>query len=176
MKKTETIKILGVIAAAYPNMKEITEIQINVWHESLKDLEAKPVQIAVQQYILEGTFPPSVAEIRKRAIAITKPELPDATTAYGEVQQAIKKFGYYRESEAMETLSPAARRTAKAMGWREMCHSEKPDVTRGQFLKMYETVLKREQTAALLPEGMKKEIEQIRDMTLQLSERLSLPE
>jgi len=174
MKKSETIQILGVIAAAYPNMKEINETQIKVWHESLKDLEAKTVQLATQQYILEGTYPPSIAEIRQRATAITQPEIPTATEAYEEVQRAIRNYGYSREAEALETLSPIARKTARAMGWREICHSEKPDVIRGQFLKMYEIEAQREQAAAILPEDITRQIKQIRAATQELAERLQL--
>ena len=174
MKKTETIQILGVIASAYPNMKEITDMQIRVWHESLKDLETKAVQIAVQKYILEATFPPSVAEIRQRAIYATRPQLQTATEAYGDLVKAIRNYGYNREAEALETLSPVARKTAKAMGWREICHSEKPDIIRGQFLKMYEILAKREEEESLIPLELKNEIKQLREVTNKLSERLKL--
>lgn len=174
MKKTEVISILGVIAAAYPNMKEITEVQIDVWYHSLKDMEAKAVQIAVQQYILEGTFPPSVAEIRQRAINITQPELPEKTEAWNEVQEAIKRYGYAREKEAMESMSEVTRKTAKSMGWREICHSQKPDVVRGQFLRMYDSMAEREKTDRIMPLELKEQTRKMRELTAGLSNKMQL--
>ena len=174
MKKPDLIKVMGIIAAAYPNMKDITEVQINVWFHSLKDLDIKAVQLAVQQYILEGTFPPSVAEIRKRAMAVLTPELPEKTEAWEQVMGAIKKFGYARETEALKSMEPVVARAAKSMGWREICHSQKPDVVRGQFLRMYESISERQNRDNLIPLEMKEETKQLREMTNQLTSKMAI--
>jgi len=47
------------------------------------------------------------------------------------------------------------------MGWQSICMSDKIDVVRGQFVKMYETHQKRESEQALLPPAVRDTIAQI---------------
>lgn len=171
MKKSDTIKILGMLAAAYPNMKEINEIQVEIWHECLKDIDKDAALVAIKKNILESPYPPTIADIRKQVVEVSTPKQLDASEAWGEVMQAIKSYGYYREKEAMESMSPVAARTAKYMGWQEICHSEKPDVIRGQFLKMYGTVVEREYQERLLPQELKGEM---KALTEKLGNQFSL--
>lgn len=163
MTKPEVIKLLAIIAAAYPNMKEVNEVQINIWYDCLKDIDVKVALTAIKKHILESTFPPSIADIRKQVAEITMPETAklDGTTAWGEVLKAIKEYGYYREEEALANMSPMTAKVVKYMGWREICLSEQPDVIRGQFLKMYEILSNREKQDRLLPLDFKQNMEQI---------------
>ena len=163
MKKKEVIKLLGIIAAAYPNMKEVDEVTVAIWYECLKDVDVKPAQAAVKKHILESIFPPSIADIRKQVVAVTMPEGQklDGATAWGEVVSAIKNYGIYREKEALASMSETTRKVVKYMGWREICLSENPGVVRGQFLKMYDAITQREKQNQLLPETFRQEIKQI---------------
>lgn len=163
MTKPEVIKLLAMLAAAYPNMKEVNELQVELWYDCLKDIDAKVALSAVKKNILESPFPPAVADIRKQVAEVTtlENERLESAEAWGEVIKAIKHYGYYREKEALESMSPVTAKVAKYMGWQEICHSEKPDVVRGQFLKMYETVAERERQNRLLPLDFKEEITQI---------------
>ncbi|SCG82697.1 hypothetical protein DW1_1124 [Proteiniborus sp. DW1] len=167
MTKPEVIKLLAMLAAAYPNMKEVNEVQINLWYDCLKDIDTKVALAAIKKHILESTFPPSIAEIRKQVMEVATPanEKLDGASGWGEVIKAIKEYGYYREKEALESMTPVTRKVVKYMGWQEICHSEKPDVVRGQFLKMYETVAEREKQDRLLPETFREEIKQISENT-----------
>lgn len=179
MTKPEVIKLLAMIAAAYPNMKEVNEVQINIWYDCLKDVNKDIALASVKKHILESTFPPSVAEIRKQVMEVTTPsnEKLDGSTAWGEVLKAIKEYGYYREEEALKSMSPITAKVAKYMGWREICHSEKLDVVRGQFLKMYEILSNREKQDRLLPLDFKQNMEQIAESNKaikELASRLSL--
>ena len=57
-----------------------------------------------------------------------------------------------------------SRRTAevvKRISWREICQSENLSVIRGQFIKIYESLEKRERKSMKLPEGIRREIEGI---------------
>lgn len=162
MKKTETVQLLAVVNAAFPNM-QVTEAMVSLWHELLGDLDFGIAKMAVKKLILESPYPPTIADVRKRAVEITTlpEERIDASEAWGEVMKAIRFYGYYREAEAMESMPPMVAKVAKYMGWQEICHSERPDVVRGQFLRMYETVANREKQDRLLPVAMRDEIRRL---------------
>ncbi|TCU72894.1 loader and inhibitor of G40P protein [Tissierella praeacuta] len=163
MRKSEVIKLLGMISGAYPNMKEITDLTVDIWYDCLKDMDIEVALLAIKKHILESPFPPSVSDIRKQLSEVTTPENErlDGASGWGEVIKAIKEYGYYREKEALESMTPVTRKVVKYMGWQEICHSEKPDVVRGQFLKMYEIVGERERQSRLLPLDFKEEITRI---------------
>lgn len=160
MKKTETVQLLAVVNAAFPNM-QVTEATVKLWHELLGDLDFNLAIAATKKLILESSYPPTIADIRKRAAEIMTPQEIDAAEAWGEVERAIRKYGYYCESEALESMSPQVARVVRYIGWREICLSEEPGVVRGQFLKMYQQVSEREQKMRLLPQSLRDEIQKL---------------
>ena len=162
MTKGETAKLLAVLAASYPKF-DVDDLKVQVWHEMLGDLDYKLVQVAVQKLILESPYPPAISDVRKRAMEIMTPpeEKIDAAEAWGEVEQAIRYFGSYREVEALASMSPRVAKVVRWIGWREICLSEEPGVVRGQFLKMYQQVTEREQKEKLLPKNLQNEIQKI---------------
>lgn len=160
MTKAETVKLLAVINAAYPNM-QISEATVSVWHELLGDLDINLVLAATKKLILESPYPPTIADIRKRAVEImTLPEdRIDAAEAWGEVEKAIRWYGYYREAEALASMSPRTAKVVRYIGWQNICLNEEPGVVRGQFLKMYAQVAEREQKELLLPIDLRQSIQ-----------------
>lgn len=161
MTKNEAARILAVIAAAYPRFQVDSEgLTLSVWHEMLGDLDYKLVQIAVQKLILESPFPPTISDVRKQVVEIIQDpdDNVDGASAWGEVVQAIRNYGYYRTEEALNSLSPRVRKVASMIGWREICTCEEPGVVRGQFIKMYETYAAREKQDALLPNRLREQI------------------
>ena len=164
MKKTETVQLLAVINAAFPNM-QVTEAMVSLWHELLRDLEFNLAKAAVKKLLLESPYPPTIADIRKQVVEIATPpeDRIDAAQAWGEVMKAIRFYGYYRQEEALASMSPRTTKVVRYMGWQEICTSERPDVVRGQFMKMYETVANREKQERLLPASLRAEIKELVD-------------
>ncbi|KHO62687.1 Loader and inhibitor of phage G40P [Thermoanaerobacter sp. YS13] len=180
MKKTEIVKLLAVINAAFPNM-QVTEAMVDLWHELLGDIDFNLAKAAVKKILLESPYPPTIADIRKQAAEIIMPKENkiDPAEAWGEVERAIRLYGSYMEEEALSSMSPAVARVVKYIGWREICLSEEPGVVRGQFLKMYQQLQERERKEALLPPDLKNEIQQIaqqRALALENGARLKLVE
>ncbi len=162
MTKTETVKLLAVISAAFPNT-QVTEATVALWHELLGDVDLNLALVAVKKLLLESPYPPTIADIRKRAVEIMTPlkDQVDAAEAWGEVEKAIRLYGYYSEAEALASMSPRVAKVVRYIGWREICLSEEPGVVRGQFLKMYQQVAEREQKEKLLPQGLRNEIQRL---------------
>ena len=163
MTKAEVAKILTVLAAAYPKF-EVDDLKVRVWHEMLGDLDYATANMAVKKLILENTFPPSIAEVRKAAMEILNPDAMTAAEAWGEVERAIRIYGYYRETEALESMSPSVAKVVKYIGWQNICLNEEPGVIRGQFLKMYQQVQERDHREMLLPADLRQGIQRLAGM------------
>lgn len=143
MKASETAKLLAVISAAYPNF-QADESRAKVWAQMLADVDYRVADIAVWRHIATSKFPPSIAEIREQArIALQGPEYT-ATESWEEFIQGIRRFGQYREQEALDSFHPLTRRMAEAIGWWDACMSENVDVLRGQYLRMFEQLRQRD--------------------------------
>jgi hypothetical protein len=172
LKKTETVQLLAVINAAFPNM-QVTEAMVSLWYELLGDIDFGLAKAAVKKLLLQSPYPPTIADIRKQALEIATPseDRIDAAEAWGEVIEAIRHYGYYRQKDALESMSPRTAKVVRYMGWQEICHSERPDVVRGQFLKMYEIIANREKQERLLPATLRAEIKKLADsMSLKMLE------
>lgn len=105
--------------------------------------------------IIEGlathTYPPQISEIREKCAEYTVPHLKDQGEAWGEVQKAISQYGYYRQEEALESLTPIVREAVKRLGFREICLDENQDAVRAHFFKIYSTLIERKTNDAKLP-------------------------
>ena len=160
MTKIETAKLLAVLAAAFPRF-EVDDLKVQVWHEMLGDLDYSLASLAIKKLILENTFAPAIAEVRKAVMEILNPDGMTAAEGWGEVERAIRLYGYCRETEALESMSPRVAKVVKYIGWQNICLNEEPGVVRGQFLKMYAQVAEREQKELLLPAGLRNEIQRL---------------
>jgi len=160
MTKIETAKLLAVLAAAFPRF-DVDDLKVRVWHEMLGDLDYVTANIAAKKLILENTFAPSIAEVRKAVMEILNPDGMTAAEAWGEVERAVRTYGYYRETEALESMSPSVAKVVKYIGWQNICLNEEPGVVRGQFLKMYTQVAEREQKELLLPADLRQGIQRL---------------
>jgi len=160
MTKGEVAKLLVVLAASYPKF-EVDDVKVQVWHEMLGDLDYAVASMAVKKIIMQNTFPPAIAEVRKAAAELTNPENLTSSEAWGEVTRAIRNYGYYREGEALASMSPTTAQVVRYMGWREICLSEEPEILRAHFLKMYDQVAAREQEKQLLSPTMQTEIKKL---------------
>ncbi len=163
MTKIETAKLLAVLAAAFPRF-EVDDMKVQVWYEMLGDLDYVTANMAVKKLILENTFAPSIAEVRKAAMEILNPDVMTAAEAWGEVERAVRTYGYYRGTEALASLPPRVAKVVRQFGWREICLNEEPGVVRGQFLKMYQQVQERDHREMLLPADLRQGIQRLAGM------------
>lgn len=146
MERVEFLKIAEAIKTAYPKENLIpNKAAMQLWFAMLKDLDYKAVQVAVKAYIATKRFPPTIADIRLMA----QPPKTDWSDAWGEIERAIRQFGWARPKEALESMSPKTREIVKRFGWQEICTSENTGVLRGQFRAAYEAYTDTEQRKEL---------------------------
>ena len=71
MTKEETIKVLAILKAAYPNSyknmnKDEANATVTVWAVQFADIPAEVVMIAINKLIATSTFPPAISEVKER--------------------------------------------------------------------------------------------------------------
>ena len=71
MTRDETIKVLAVMKAAYPNSykgmsREEANGVVNVWTLQFANTPYEIVQIAVAKLISKNTFPPTISEVKQK--------------------------------------------------------------------------------------------------------------
>jgi len=170
MTENEFEKFYTYITAVTTDTKPSHQ-KMEVYWDALNDLPFEIAMTAARKVIatLENPFLPMPAVFRGAAAEITGPNIPPAPDAYAEVLKAIRNFGSYKQQEALESLSPLVRKATEAIGWKELCLCEEPDVIRGQFRMAYEALQKREVIDSRTPQSLKQIIGA-------MQERNALPE
>lgn len=156
MTKNEVKHLLQWATANFPSMQEKDmRPTAALWEKMLGDLPYDVAESAMVKVLATTKFFPTVAEIREAAIAVAQPKGLTAAEAWGEVVQAISRFGQYRPDEAVASLSPSTARVVRLMGFRDLCISENNGVDRAHFLRMYEQIDGKEQDSVILPERLR---------------------
>jgi hypothetical protein len=154
---------------------------IEIWFDLLGDLPFEVAKMAVKRLLLELPYPPTPAEIRKRAVEIALPAIPTGSEAWAVALKLINNYSPYRQKDWFDGIEPNIAKAVRAMGLQEMALTENVDVTRGQFLKVYEQIAVGARQDALLPDKLRNDIQELRDrkngqlvenVISQLSERM----
>lgn len=71
MTKTETVKILAILKAAYPNSykgmsKEEANATVTIWAAQFAGIPVEIVMMAVNKLISTNQFPPAISEVKQR--------------------------------------------------------------------------------------------------------------
>ena len=151
--RDETIKILMVVQAAYPNYKpQDKTVAVNVWTEMLADIPYEQVSTAVKAYIQsdKSGFAPSIGDIREKVhnIFAEEDELNE-TVAWSLVLKAIRRSTYYSDEEFAKLPATVQRAVASPKQLREWATLEDVDgktltVIQSNFQRTFRTEQQRE--------------------------------
>lgn len=164
--------------AVYPQETFIPDsFAFDMWFELLGDLDYHICGLAIKSYMATGKFPPTIADIREKYAEISQRRTESWDEAWGTVLMAIRKYGYPREEEALESLSERTRNVVKRFGWQNLCASEKIEVERSNFRDAYNTEAKRDKVTSVIPPQIKAEsMELIESMERNLTAKLTMKE
>ena len=136
MAPEEALSIVDILTRAYPNAT-IPEATIELYMACLYDVPFEAGRVAALNLITEKNFFPTIAEVRQAALSVIPANhLPDAAQAWAEVTTQMAECGYF---ESPIFSHPAIVAAVKAVGWSNLCHSEKIAVDRAHFVKIYDT-------------------------------------
>ena len=171
MKKSEMVQIITRLAGNYESIANKSQVQremmLNTWQECLGDLDYNLVLQAVKKTIISSPYPPTIHEIRKNAIEISKPTTQK--TAIEAWDEALKMIsgGLYMTDEQFNQYSPEVKNFFGSVNQVRQLAMVDMDtintVTKGQFLKQYDVLIEREKQENLLPQPMKEMMEGLVD-------------
>lgn len=160
MNRKEIINLLGIATANFPNLQQKEMMPTAVlWEKALSDISYDVAEKALLKVLSTSKFFPTIADLRDAATQITQPRTLDAMEAWGLINEAIRKFGYYRQAEAVDFLPNEVAEMVKRFTWRELCLSENVETLRAQFRMAWETQSKRRNELKALPTEIRLMIE-----------------
>lgn len=163
MKQTEVIKLIAICSANYKNWPEPDKMEMltALWTKMLSDTEYFIAEAAVEKFLAESTYPPTIADIRARIGDLTVIKEKTAIEGWDDVKTAIRKFGWYNEAGAMQFLGGITHKVVQSIGFKTLCMSENEMADRAHFLKVYDTLAARERENALMLNSTRKAMERI---------------
>lgn len=163
MTRNEVTMIMGILQVAYPRFyinlsPKQADLSVDLWTKMLADITAEQAVLAVNKIIAVSEWPPTISEVRKAVSETQYGKLKEPGEAWGEVTAAIRRFGYMREREALESMPVHTRKAVECMGWQTLCQSEELMADRAHFLKIYELLRNRSVENSQIPVFIKSEI------------------
>ena len=135
---------------------------MELWFRELEDIPYKVAEAALRKWVATNKWSPSIAEIRELTTTIQYGEQLTWGEAWEKVMKAIRRYGSYGKTEALDSLDPLTRKCVENIGYLDLCMSENIMVERAHFQKIFEIYSKREQTDKRLPSSLLQMIEQSR--------------
>lgn len=136
---------------------------VKLWYQMLKDIQYEQATVAIQEYMLTNKFPPTIADIR--ALTFER-EIQDWGTGWQKALNAIRKYGWCRQKEALAELDDITRQTVERLGYMELCTSENLMADRGNFRMIYEQIAEREKDRQCLPEELQSRIKAMQERSI----------
>ena len=176
MTRQETVVILTLLAGNYESFAKRTEtdeqvkIMLDTWQECLGDLDYRLVLEAVKKSIITSPYPPTIHEIRKNAVELINPQQENVLESWDECYKMICK-GSYMEQEEFDKHSEVCKKFLGSIN--QLRNYARSDidvintVVKGQFMKQFEAINKREQEQKMLPP-------QMQNYTKQLTEKMGI--
>ena len=166
MTREEFATFAMALKTYYPRENLLPNKQaMELWHKQLQDIPYQVAEVGLNKWVSLNKWSPSIADIREMASSIAHGDIPSWGDAWEEVLRAITQYGSYRPIEAMDSLSPLARKATKRIGFINLCMSENISADRANFRMIYEQLADREKKESQLSVPLKTMIAQMRQET-----------
>lgn len=161
MTREQVGKLLMTIQAYYPNYNPPDkEITLNAWHIMLAEYPEELVLQALRACITTNTsgFAPDVGQIMSKIQTISQPQELDGMAAWGLVSKALRN-GTYGAVEEFNKLPPLVKQAVgmpdNLKNWATSDYQTIETVIQSNFLRTYETVVKRVNEINRMPDNIK---------------------
>lgn len=165
MTEEQVGELLMTIQAYYPNYNPPDKkITLNAWHIMLAEYPEELVLQALRACIATNTsgFAPDVGQIISKIQTISQPQELDGMAAWGLVSKALRN-GTYGAVEEFDKLPPLVRQAVgmpdNLKNWATADYQTIETVIQSNFLRTYETVVKRANEINRMPDNIKALIE-----------------
>ncbi len=165
MTKVETVQILAIIKAGYPQWgrdlkKDDATNMIMLWSDMLKDYSFEIVQMAVKTLISSSKWPPAIAEVIDKCNYINDGGVNELSEveAWAIVKSAIRSSTYHSLSN-FENLPPVIQQTLRThetlRDWAQLPGDEVDTVVASNFMRGFRTTQKNAKEYKALPSDVK---------------------
>ena len=165
MTREETIKILMLVQAGYPNYKpQDKTVTVDFWNEMLADYSYQQISQALKTYITTDTsgFAPSIGQLIDKVKMIEQPQELTEMEAWALVSRALRN-GYYGAEQEFAKLPQLVQKTvgqpSQLKYWAVTDQDSIENVVQSNFMRSYRVVVAREKETAKLPTEIKALIE-----------------
>ena len=156
MDKKEFSIFASALRTYYPKEKLLPNEQaMQLWYNQLRDIPYKVAETVLNKWVAIEKWSPSISDIRQLASELLNGEPTDWGDGWEQVEKAIRRYGIYREAEALESLDDLTRQTVKRLGFKNICLSENQQADRANFRMIYEQLAERKIKDAQIPESIK---------------------
>jgi hypothetical protein len=167
MTREQVGKLLMTIQAYYPNYNPPDkEITLNAWYIMLAEYPEELVLQALRACIATNTsgFAPDVGQIMSKIQTISQPQELNGMAAWGLVSKALRN-GTYGAVEEFNKLPPLVKQAVgmpdNLKNWATSDYQTIETVIQSNFLRTYETVVKRANEINRMPDDIKSLIEKM---------------
>lgn len=179
MTREDTLDLLSVLKAAYPNFyrdmtRKDADHVVALWFEMFMDEPTELVALAVKRHIATDTkgFPPTIGVIKDAIVKIKNPDEMTELEAWGLVQKALRN-SYYGAQEEFEKLPPVVQRLVGSPNqlreWAQMDTATVSSVVASNFQRSYKARAASEREYLALPSD-------VRDVMEKIADRMKMPE
>ena len=165
MTREQVGELLMTIQVYYPNYNPPDKkITLNAWHIMLAEYPEELVLQALRACIATNTsgFAPDIGQIMSKIHTISQPQELDGMTAWGLVSKALRN-GTYGAVEEFNKLPPLVKQAVgmpdNLKNWATSDYQTIETVIQSNFLRTYETVVKRANEINRMPDDIKSLIE-----------------
>lgn len=158
----------GLFAAAlktyYPREELLPNNQaMELWYKQLSDIPYHIAEMSLNKWVATNKWSPSIADIREMTVTIKSGEKPQWSDGWEEVLRAIRCYGSYRETEALESMTELTQQVVRRLGFKNICMSENIMADRANFRMIYEQIADREHNTKRLPVNLLTMIEAVQN-------------
>lgn len=151
INRKDIVEILTLLKITYPNaLKDLSEeelsLMIEVW---TKDFENTPKEVfnkAINNIRSTNKYFPSIAEIKEEIAKMKIGNIPEAEDEWQDVLYVVRKWGSYREKEALEDLNPYTAKIVKYIGYYRICTATQEEQVwnKKEFIEEYNALRDKE--------------------------------
>ena len=161
MELTDTKKVLGYIAAAFPKYyqnvtKASVERQAIVWNDALAEYSVQAVMVGVKSFIASDAsgFPPTPGQIIEYIHFTANPRDHSGTEAWALVRRAVNVpwdqfYASYATLPGAVQIAVGSAESLKELAQMDMQKFE--TVAQSNFLRMYDAAQRREAKEQVMP-------------------------
>ena len=138
MNQHEFSKFAMALKTYYP--KDVllpNEQAMSLWYEQLKDIPYDRICIFLNNWVSTEKWSPAISDIKAGVAEIDNGIIDDWGKGWQEVIKSIQNYGYYRESDALNSMSDITREVVKRLGFQNICLSENISADRANFRNLY---------------------------------------